>query len=255
MIVFSDVDGTLLDRDTYSHAQAAPAIAQLRANGIPLVLVTSKSRAEVEALREKLGNTDPYIVENGAAAVMPGGADLLFGTTAAAARAALRQAAGTAGVRVRGFSEMPIEEVCDRTGLPAAAAALASRREYGEPFVMLEGAPEPLREALSALGFQLTLGGRFYHVLGGCDKGRAVRAVAERLGDADTAGLGDAPNDASFLGVVRWPILMPSPHLETMRQLLPYARIAPQPGPAGWNLAVLELLSGTLSGEAAEKRD
>jgi mannosyl-3-phosphoglycerate phosphatase family protein len=244
MIVFSDVDGTLLDRDTYSHAQAAPAIAQLRAHGIPLVLVTSKCRAEVEVLRLAIGNTDPYIVENGAAAIIPNGPTLVFGSTAAAARSALRTASATAAVRVRGFSEMSIDEICERSNLPPAAAALASHREYGEPFVLLDGSAEALADALAAQGFQMTRGGRFYHVLGGCDKARAVTALAERIEDDNTAGLGDAPNDAGFLAAVRWPILMPSPHLDAMRQLLPSARIAPAPGPAGWNLAVLDLLAG-----------
>jgi mannosyl-3-phosphoglycerate phosphatase len=242
MIVFTDLDGTLLDRDTYSYAQAMPAMAQLRARGIPLVLVTSKTRAEVAALREEMGNTDPYIVENGAAIVTPGQPDIVLGATAAAAREALRLAAARSGARVQGFSQMTVEEIVAHSGLRPEVAALAARREFGEPFILMDGDSASLEAALGTLGFQMTRGGRFFHVLGGSDKARAVLALAARLGETDTVGLGDAPNDAAFLAAVRHPVIVPSPHLDAMRALLPDATVAPEPGPAGWNQAVLKLL-------------
>lgn len=241
MIIFSDLDGTLLDHDTYSYAQAEPAISHLRARNIPLILVTSKTRAEVEVLRTRMGNSDPFIVENGAAVIVPGGRDLIFGSPSAQARQALSHAAAASGVRVRGFGEMTVEEISERSGLVPAVARLAAQREYGEPFVVVEGDPAALAEPLAEQGFQMTRGGRFFHVLGGCDKARAVAALAETLGDPETVALGDAPNDIGMLQAVRYPVLMPSRHLETLRQALPNARIAPAPGPEGWNRAVLEL--------------
>lgn len=242
MIVFSDLDGTLLDRDTYSYAQAVPAMDQLRARGIPLVLVTSKTRAEVEALRAEMGNTDPFIVENGAAICFPGAAPLILGATAEAARAALAAAAPRAGATVRGFSSMSVDEIVACSGLSPAVAALAARREFGEPFLLDSGDPAALHAELVRLGFRLTRGGRFFHVLGGSDKARAVLALAKARNEDDTVGLGDAPNDLEFLRAVRRPILVPSPHLDEMRAELPHALVAPAPGPAGWNQAVLSLL-------------
>lgn len=242
MIIFSDLDGTLLDRDTYSYAQAVPAMAHLRERGIPLVLVTSKTRAEVAALREKMGNTDPFIVENGGAVLIPGAADLVLGASSGQARQALAHAASQTGVRVRGFGSMTVEEISRHSGLQPDVAALAAQREYGEPFVLLEGEPADLEAALNAQGFQMTQGGRFFHVLGGCDKARAVLALAERQNEADTVGLGDAPNDIGFLRAVRRPIIIPSPHLDAMRAALPHAEVAPAPGPTGWNQVVLRVI-------------
>lgn len=243
MVVFTDLDGTLLDRDTYSYAQAEPAIAHLRSRGIPLVLVTSKTRAEVAALRQSMGNTDPYIVENGAAVIIPGHPDLVLGASSSASRHALRRAALVSKVLVRGFSEMSVDEICQCSGLRPEIAALAARREYGEPFVILDGDPANLENALAEMDFQLTRGGRFFHVLGGCDKARAVQSCMAFLGDDDSIGLGDAPNDIGFLRVVRRPVLIPSPHLPAMRAALPDALIAPEPGPAGWSRTVLALLT------------
>jgi len=73
LVVFSDLDGTLLDHDTYSFDDARPALERLGHAGVPLVLCTSKTRAEVEPLREALDNDSPFIVENGGAIMIPDG--------------------------------------------------------------------------------------------------------------------------------------------------------------------------------------
>lgn len=245
MVVFTDLDGTLLDRETYSFRPALPALDALQARGIPVVLVTSKTRSEVEALRLTMNHTGPYIVENGAAIFVPGQPPTILGRTTAEARAALRAAAAESGVHVRGFGEMPVDEISQRAGLPPAIAQLASRREYGEPFVVTAGDIASLRAALERQGFQVTQGGRFFHVLGGCDKARAVALLAAQLGDPDTVGLGDAPNDLGFLQAIRRPVIIPCLHLAAMRAALPHAAVAAEPGPAGWNQAVLAILAAS----------
>jgi ribonucleotide monophosphatase NagD (HAD superfamily) len=53
-IVFTDLDGTLLDESTYSHAEASPALHLILATSTPLVLCSSKTRAEIEVLREQM---------------------------------------------------------------------------------------------------------------------------------------------------------------------------------------------------------
>ena len=66
LIVFSDLDGTLLDHGNYSHSAAAPALARLRHLEVPLILASSKTAAEIVPLRDELGFSDcEAIVENG----------------------------------------------------------------------------------------------------------------------------------------------------------------------------------------------
>lgn len=247
MVVFTDLDGTLLDRATYSFAPAVPSLAHLRALGVPVVLVTSKTRAEVAALRENMGNTDPFIVENGAAIIIPGEPDIVLGSTSVQAREALRHAAAVSGVQVRGFGEMDLTEIRQRTELEERVAALAMRREYGEPFVVLKGDAGQLERALESLGFQMTRGGRFFHVLGGCSKAAAVKMLIAHLGETHTIGLGDAPNDIGFLQVVRTAVIIPSPQLAVMQAALPGAIVAKEEGPAGWNRAIFEIVRKEVS--------
>ena len=66
-VVFTDLDGTLLEHSTYSFAEAEEALDLLRSQDIPLVICTSKTRSEVEFWRRLLGNEHPFIVENGGA--------------------------------------------------------------------------------------------------------------------------------------------------------------------------------------------
>jgi len=72
-VVISDLDGTLLDPESYSFDAALPALELLRAKGIPLVLCSSKTRREIEVYRQRLGNREPFIFENGGGICLPKG--------------------------------------------------------------------------------------------------------------------------------------------------------------------------------------
>ncbi len=50
IVVFTDLDGTLLDHDSYSYTAAEPALDFIRNNNIPLIFTTSKTAIEVEEL-------------------------------------------------------------------------------------------------------------------------------------------------------------------------------------------------------------
>ncbi len=254
-LIFTDLDGTLLDHRTYSFEAARPALEHLRRNAIPWVLVTSKTRAETEYWRRRLGNEHPYIVENGAAALIPRGyfgasvpERLEWGRPYAELVAALEEAAREAGCAVRGFHGMTVEEVAVACNLPPELAALAKQREYDEPFELLDPPREAaLIEALARRGVRVSRGGRFYHATGPADKARAVLALKrlyeEAAGPVTTVGLGDALNDLPFLRVVDLPVAVRSPQAPLLTAELAVARLTAERGPEGWNAAVLELTS------------
>ncbi len=242
-IVFTDLDGTLLDHDTYSWAAAASSLDRLRALGVPVVFVSSKTRAEIEQLRREIGHRDPFIVENGGAAylpLLPGGYQRLeFGTPYPVLVEGLREAARGTAVRVRGFSDMSLEEIAASTGLPPEKASLAAQREYDEPFLILdEERAGDLLSALERLGFQWTRGGRFFHVCGKNDKARAVRAVADQYrssrAEVRLIGLGDSFNDLSFLADMDVAGIVNSAHAARLKESLPAAILSRARGPEGW---------------------
>jgi mannosyl-3-phosphoglycerate phosphatase family protein len=268
-LVVTDLDGTLLDEETYGFAAARPALAALRARGVPLVLCSSKTRAEMERVAAALETRSPLIVENGGAIVVPVGSPAVLpagsrhedgvaviplGASRADLVAALPAIAREAGVGVRSFASMTAAEVSSLTGLGEREAALALVREWDEPFALEkrpggESPDERLDHAARCRGLRVTRGGRLHHLTGGVDKGNAVRKLLDLLAPESgfVLGLGDAANDLSMLQAVDRPILVPRRDGRVdpaLAAALPEAERAPEPGPAGWNAAVLAVLEG-----------
>lgn len=262
MVVFTDLDGTLLDHHGYSWAGAATALERLRRHGIPLMLVSSKTRAEVEALQEQLRLDYPFIVENGGGLFFPPAFDTLtlpYAEPVTHGRL-IRLGRPYAEIRrffvtvrehfqLRGFGDMDHEEIADRTGLSPAEAERARQREFSEPFVFLgEETPAELAAVAAASGLALTRGGRFYHLLAADqDKGRAIRAAIEIFAANGcpvhiTIGLGDSANDLELLAAVDIPVLVPHPDGQFEALELPGLRRAPAPGSRGWGTIIHQLL-------------
>ena len=278
-VVFTDVDGCLVDHSTYSFREAAAALARLRERGVPLVLCSSKTRAEVERLQQELGTSDPFVSENGGAVFVPEGY-FPFGLPGARAIAgyqaielgrphaevvdALRAAARKAGVRIAGFSDMTVAEVAADANLSLPAARLAKLRDYDEPFRIVEGDPAQrarLFRALSAAGFRATEGGRYHHAGGATDKGVAVglllRFYRWAHGQFVSVGLGDGPNDVPFLRLVDLAFVVANPAsgaTDWVARQVPSARVTGAAGPAGWHEAMAGIL-GNGPGAAVREGD
>ncbi|MBI3995908.1 MAG: mannosyl-3-phosphoglycerate phosphatase [Nitrospirae bacterium] len=264
-VIFTDLDGTLLDAKTYSWEAARPALDRLREKRIPLVLCSSKTKSEIEAVREEIQNHDPFISENGGGIFVPedyfpfswtfdrrieGYKVIEPGMPYARLREALQTIARRTGLDLKGYGDLSVEEVAAQTGLSLDQARRSKRRDYDEPFV-LAGNPDQRQRVLEMIvkqGLRWTKGSRYYHLTGANDKGRAARIVTglfeQKFGKLSTVALGDSPNDLPMLAVVNYPILVRRPdgrHDETMR--LPHLVHADGIGPVGWNSAVLKLLN------------
>ena len=231
VIIFTDLDGSLLNHEDYSFAAARPSIERIKRAGIPLIITTSKSRLEVELLQRDMGIREPFIVENGAAIFFPRGyrnwivekgerkgayTVIRIGTTYSAVRDFVK----TIGARfeISGFGDLTSEEISDMTGLSADQAEMAKAREFTEPFFLKR--PDDigfLSELAAEKELKVTRGGRFYHLIGKKqDKGAAVRIVSDlfRINSGEeltTIGLGDSENDLPMLEQVDIPVLLPRP--------------------------------------------
>lgn len=268
-VVFTDLDGTLLDHATYRWDAAQGTLDALRCFRVPLVIVTSKTWAEVQPLRAKLGRRDPVVVENGGAIYLPAGyfsfrvksavragkgwLRLGLGTPRPQLVQALAQASKRAGVRVRSFAEMTARELAGRAGLSMADARRALERDFDEPFVILDTnhhARARLERQIRCLGLSMTRGSRFFHILGGNDKGEAVWKLTAWFYRASghpvsTIGLGDSPNDIPMLRAVDVPVLVARPGGRYDRESIaavPRVQRACGAGPAGWSCALLRIL-------------
>jgi mannosyl-3-phosphoglycerate phosphatase len=266
-LVVSGIDGCILDPLTRDYAPARPAIAQLARLHLPLVLCSTRSRAEVAFVARVLGLDAPLVAENGALLLVPhahlrGGVPggerdgdwhvLRLGPRRETLRRTLEDLAAEAVVRVRLLADLTGDERRQRGGLasllgPAAAAS----REHTEPF-LLEGEADAaaLARAAEARGLRLTRGQSFWHLCGGADKGLALRtlfALYEREGRRpEVIGLGSWPVDLPMLRAVDRPIVVPGHGGRVdpaLAEGLPGAERAWQGGPRGWADAVLSALA------------
>jgi mannosyl-3-phosphoglycerate phosphatase len=264
-IIFSDLDGTFLDHDTYGYTDALGALQLIKDQKIPLIFCSSKTRLEIEWYRQRLGLEDPFISENGAAIfigkemvavhdvpfVEYGGYKVIeLGIPYHSIRKFFAEIKRETGLNLFGFSEMSVAQVAEFTGLNPDMAALAHVRDYSEPFLFMEEEcrVEVLEKAAHKRGLKMTRGGRFYHLIGDSDKGKAVSILKRLYNKAGRAtmsiGLGDSLNDFPMLENVDVPVLVKKKNgrYESCPRLKKMV-FAPGIGPKGWNRAVLDILT------------
>jgi mannosyl-3-phosphoglycerate phosphatase len=269
IVIFTDLDGTLLDARRYTFEAAIPGLRKVREAGVPLVICTSKSQAEIQFWREQLDNRDPYILESGGGIVIPDGyfepewaesicpdrrrvddgTLLVLGTPYADLRQALRELK-TEGFAVRGVGDMTASEFAELTGLSLEQAEMAKDRHFDEPFVFSGGDAEleSLKLSIREKGLRFSRG-RLFHITGDNDKGRAVRLLErlyeKKLGELRTVGLGDSPLDFPMFEVVDQPVLVQnaSGRHDSCPDLPGLYRVD-RIGPEGWTKAIIEVLSG-----------
>ena len=264
-IIFTDLDGTLLDNVSYSWKEAESAVEECKRHSIPIVLVTSKTRAELMVLREALCIFDPFVTENGGGVFFPKkrfnrppeGADSVdglwrwsLGVPYSRLVKAFEDMAQELGWKIKGFSQMTPQEISRLTGLSIDEAIRAAQREYDEPFLILDkgNAPElDLFEAAKRRNLHITKGGRFYHLHGRSDKGRATKSLIElyrKIGhNVFSIGVGDSENDLPMLEVVDLAIFVGNPQtLNDAKGRVQDILVPREKGPKGWNQAILNFL-------------
>jgi len=272
LLIFTDLDGTLLD-SSYSFDKSLPALEIIKEKQVPLVICSSKTRAEIEVIRKGLGNDYPFVSENGGGIFIPKGSGpadragritvldkldiqeddnyqiIKLGADYTDLRAALAEIRDE-GFDVMGFGDMSPADVADLTGLTESAAELAKRRQFDETFIVNgdEASVRKLKERINFKGFNYTQG-EYFHIMGNSDKGRAV-GIMKRLYETEgvkvmTAALGDSPNDIEMLNNVDRPFVVQKEDgtydpqiVSKVKGCVKVAGI----GPEGWNKAVLELI-------------
>lgn len=269
-LVFTDLDGSLLDHHTYSYAAALPVLSLLEREHTPVIFCSSKTRQEIEELRTALGNTHPFIVENGAAVLVPQGYFSRLppglslrdgyhvhetGGKRSHWQDLLARLQADYADEFQSFQEMGGQGVAEATGLPLAQALRASHREYSEPVNWLGTAERKSSfvTELESMGAQVLQGGRFLSVSGECDKGRALdwlRQLYEmQAGDpvqtTHDLAVGDSDNDLAMLLAAETALLVRSPVHEFPALERDDRRVirTVETGPKGWAEGVQQWLS------------
>jgi mannosyl-3-phosphoglycerate phosphatase len=259
-IIFTDLDGTLLDHHGYSFDGAKEALTSIERLHVPLIIVTSKTYSEVVKLQKSLKLFSPFIIENGAGLYIPENYHydiftermerlgkyrlLAFGKSMGVIREFISQNLSN---KIEGFSDMSLARVRELTGLGEEEAKLSMDREFTEPFLLKDGVEiDEVLNIVENSPFKVTKGGRFYHLMGEeQDKGRAVKETISLYMRAGfekmvSYALGDGKNDEPMLKSVDFPFLMKRYNGTFEDLLAPNLQFSEESGSAGWNRVVME---------------
>lgn len=261
-LLYTDLDGSLLDHNTYNFEPTKYLLEKLENLNIPVIPSTSKTFAEVKSLRIDLNNRHPFIIENGAAIAIP---KYYFSSMPEdcfnksdfwiIANSQPRQhwnkliedntadfkgefETFTSIVKAKGS-----QGISDITGLNLKQAELSNKRDYSEPIHWLgtEARKQQFIQTLTSVGGTLLQGGRFLALGDKVDKGSALLQLTKiyqqhnLLPEIHTLAIGDSGNDISMLEAATSAIVIRSKtHSAPILTRNNNLQISENFGPEGW---------------------
>ena len=243
--MFTDIDGTLVDINTAEYGKETDKLIRLiKERNIPLILTSAKTRLEQNKIREDLGISDPFIVENGGAIVIPKGyfpdyalRDIKYplretqetkngaidvdheivvelGKPADYIRAKLSDIRKKYSINFRGIADISVEKLSNLALISREQAKRMAQRNYGETILQIQS--EDIARFIKYVqedGMKVIHGGRFFDVTVGTDKGIAVGILKKLFKDkfhnnVTFFGIGDSTNDIPMLNLMDIPILV-----------------------------------------------
>lgn len=272
LLIFTDLDGTLLDHDTAEWSAAEPAIQLAKARSIPIILSSSRTFEECALLQKQMGLRGPIIFENGAGVALPQNqfrqptlppSDSKDGFWVCRVaqpypqvRAVLQALRQSKHYQFRGFGDMSDLQVKDYTGWDFSMAQLAKKRRHSEVLFWLDDAKsfDAFAKDVEKQGLKLSRGSHFIHIGSPCDKGQAMRwltSVYQKVMSARpfVIALGDSGNDLPMLQSADCAVVVRPPHTIPLKYRpnnpsQEYS-VTAEIGPEGWNQAVKRLLAST----------
>ena len=252
LMVFTDLDGSLLEPKTYSFELAKPGLRELSANNTVPVFASSKTCKEISNLQKITGLFGPLICENGAAIFDNSEIETtlikVFGEPRVTWMADLNRLRKELDADFTGFADLSLTELINLTGLSAEAAADSLAREFSEPITWKDSREklDQFKIKLRALNLVALEGGQFISIQSNFDKGLAMRWWISRLKKISPTiiALGDSPNDTSMLSAADIAVVIRSAKSESLEIIGPQKIIyTAKEGPEGWSEGIIKATS------------
>jgi mannosyl-3-phosphoglycerate phosphatase len=272
-IIFTVVEDALLGSGPESWTAATDALVELRHRGVPLVLATRGTRAQLDPFRREIEHAHPFLTESGCGLFIPDGYfDLRlegaervgrnfrvpFARPYAEAAAALEKIAAQAGASVVGYAQMSAREIARNTGESLHEAEISRQREFSERFFFAgetDKASLRFSEIARQTGWEPIPGDPFWELRSmPADAGASAARYLMRLYRKSlrlrlrSVGIGSATEDLPLLSAMDSAIVLPRRAGECDAVLtvgLPEATLGETAGPAGWNQAVQDVFRTT----------
>ena len=231
LIIFTGLDGMLFSASELDYQPIAAVAQKLQQENIPLIPVTTKTRAEVEGLLANLKLKTPFIVEHGSGIFVPQDninfstpeTSILdnyhlhqLGCSYTAARAGLKVVQEEINKILRGFGDMDEENIQSLID-SSQAARQAKSREFSEYFLTPSRLEiKQLQQVAEDYGFRIFPGDNLSLIIGqGASNNQAIQWLVDNYqttGDnkLQTVGLGCTEQDLDLLETIDIPVIIPT---------------------------------------------
>ena len=247
ILIFTDLDGSLLNRDTFKFDEIKKYLKELISKGVYIIPNTSKTEKEILEFNNELGSSLPYISENGSAI---NGLDLLNSNLPKELilsrekdnliKIFEKSVPVNLQSKCKWLSGMDKKKQSLIFGLEDKQLKMALDRKYTIPFIFegSKGDRNQLSKIVKKIGLVLQEGGRVINLTDKVNKAKAlqvfVRFFKKNNKNVKTIAVGDNYNDLDMLKISDFPCLVFNDKFTLDQIPINNLIITNKPSPEGW---------------------
>ena len=248
IIIFTDLDGSLLDKDTFKFDEIEDYFKDLISGGVKIIPNSSKTEAELLDFNKQYNLNLPFISENGSSIhglnlihkdlpnkiSISRPADQIISIYNEIIPNNLKQ-------KINFILKLKLEEQKKIFGLPSTKMMLASKRNYSLPiqFMGNEIEKKEFFKIINNVGLTVQTGGRIMNICDNVNKSKAMskalRLISKELDDEIiTIGVGDNENDIEMIKQTNHPCLVKNDNFNSSLINIDNLIKSSEPSPLGW---------------------
>ena len=272
LLIFTDIDGTLINNDTFYEGENIEIAETLSEHNHILIYNSSKPFNEIVLMQKRFNTSFPFICETGGGIYHKN----LFNQVSDKLREGYSIMYEAKKIEIFKdvikeeiqknfrndldmFDDLCIDEKSRLSGLSGNDLHLASERDFS---MLISWKSDELRynkfeSVLHGYGLKLIKGGRFCHICASHDKGQAVTFFLNQIKSSGmydkiiTIGIGDSPNDLEMLSNVDYACVVKSENNSELMKKIDNNKIvlSMNHAPEGWAECIHNIFSQIKSQE------
>ena len=249
IIIFTDLDGSLLNKDTFRFDEIEDYFRELISKGIKIIPNSSKTEAELSDFNNQYNLNLSFIAENGSSIH---GLNLMHKNLSE--KISLSKSTDQIYTiynenipsnlknKITFILKLNSKEQQEIFGLPLDKMMLALKRNYSLPiqFVGNEIEKNEFIKIIKHVGLTVQTGGRIMNICDNVNKSKAMskalKLISKKLeGEIVTIGVGDNENDIEMIKQSNYPCLVKNENFNSSLINIDNLIKSSEPSPRGWS--------------------
>ena len=248
ILIFTDLDGSLLNRDNFEFGSIKNFIKELLSHDIFIIPNSSKTAKEITNFNDELEEKLPYIAENGSSIHDLNLINSNFPEKITLSREISElleifknNVPNNLQIKCKFLKDLSKKEQLNILGLPADKVKYAINRDYTVPF-KFEGTKvqkKKLQKHIQTSGLTMQEGGRVINLCDKVSKSQAMKIVIKVFKKVNndkmiTIAVGDNFNDLDMLRNSDFPCLVFNDKFTLEKININNCMVSKKPAPEGW---------------------